>query len=388
LEVKENGDAYTPLYEEGPTDPVANPDAIGATPYQLNRFPAQAGTQTNHPQYVGGAIANPDTQKSGFVGAGGTLGYNYQIVIPVGATLPINLEVYNLPFAEGNATTGTQPINESLGSACFDPRFQVGGVCTTDNLAAYPHLVYSVYAAPLRAERAADVLLNGPNGYSPDALDVLPADLGKHTCAATQVYDLTVPGCAAPPPGLDAWTILYTFTAPGSYRLSVEATSGYGLHNYGVQLTDAARQVITTGAYLWWWNTMCVNFHSTSTTPALFGLALIPAAYAGDTLFFNFFNLGASPGTTYVELLDPNNRPVQFPSWITTVAGSGGTKIDASNLRYHGEWVKVPVPIPSTYNPAPGRGWWSIRFTSPAGNLSTTMTVSVTPAGSPIHLVA
>jgi len=131
---------------------------------------------------------------------------------------------------------------------------------------------------------------------------------------------------------------------------------------------------------------MCVAFNATTTT-ALFGIGVVPAAYAGHMLNFDFFNLGVSPGTTYVELLDPSNTPVPFPAWVTTVAGSGGTMIDASNGRYHGEWLKIPVQIPTTYNPAPGKGWWSLRFTTPGGNLSTVMTVTIDLGLTPIHLV-
>jgi len=385
LEVKENGDAYTPLYEEGPTDPIAAPDSIGSTPYNLNRFPIQTGTQTNHPNYAGGAIVNPDKQPAGFVGAGGTGSYNYEINIPSGAT-PINLEVFNLPFAAGNTMAATHPINDSLGSACFDPKLQTGGTCDTDSADAYLQLNYSVYSAPLQFERAADVLLNGPSGYSPDSLDMLPADLSKHGCAAAQAYDPTLKTCVAVPASLDAWSILYTFNSPGIYRLSIEATGGYGLHDFALQLTDASRHVVTNGAHIWWWTDMCISFASTA-TKALYGIAVIPAEYAGKTLNFDFFNLGASPGTTYVELLDPSSNPVTFPSWVTTVVGSGGTMIDASSYRYHGEWLRIPVSIPLTYNPAPGKGWWRLRFTSPAGNLSMVMSITITLGQSPVHLV-
>jgi len=91
-ELKENGDAYTPLWEEGPTDPIAYPDGGS---WAINRW-TPAVCCTNHQQWPT-PITNPDQHPPNFTGASGTLGYNYAIVVPPGAG-NVKVQIFNPAF--------------------------------------------------------------------------------------------------------------------------------------------------------------------------------------------------------------------------------------------------------------------------------------------------
>ena len=130
---------------------------------------------------------------------------------------------------------------------------------------------------------------------------------------------------------------------------------------------------------------MCV-YYNKSGADSLFDLGEIPAAYAGKTLTFSLFDPGDAGGSVYMRILDPSGNPVKFPSWVRTVAGSGGTKIDAINGYYNALWLRLPVPIPPNYNPAAGSDWWQVEYI--ANSPTDTVTISITLSGSPIHLVS
>ncbi len=400
-DLKEQGDAYTPKWQEGPDDARTTTDnALDI--YTIDRWPLSLFT-TNHPQYglYPSYQANADLQPSGFTGANGVRGYNYEIVVPEGNTTPLEVQIYNPAFDPGVANPNTETLG---GDYSYDSTYNG----KTDQKNEYLQLGYTLYSVPLPFERAKDVELT--KAYLP-SLDLINSDLRKHNCTVgSQAWDpdgLTsglngTPGCVALPSYVTynngsyngAWyplpitntTTTYTFTQPGTYRLALEATGYYGWHAYSVKVTDTAGNPPPSGVRMWAWNDMCVHFNNSSTT-ATFDLGEIPAAYAGKTLTFSIFDPGEA-NSVGIEILDPGGNQVQFPAWVRTT--NHGTRIVAStsgDRHYNGLWLHLPVPIPADYNPAAGSDWWTIKYITGSG-VTDTVTVSITLSGSPIHLVS
>ena len=374
----ENGDAFTPTLQEGPTDPIAYPDG-GSRNY--SRW---GGTVccTNHQQWPS-PIANPDQHPGGFTGVNGVLGYNYEIVVPPGVG-NVTVQIYNPAFdpQRANGATGV----DDLGSACSDPAFNVGG-CKTDQMNEYLQLTYSLYKAPLLFERATDTLV-GSASYS--SVDNINADNTARGCTGgTPYWDPQAKTCVADPGWIEKWTNFITITQPGTYRLAVEATGFYGEHEYGLKLTDSSSVgslPATDGARIWAWNDMCVYF--TANGNSIFDLGEIPAAYAGKTLNFSLFDPGDG-SNVQMSILDPSGNAAPLPGWVRTVGGSGGTIINAStggDSIYNGLWLHLPISIPPAYNPVPGSDWWQVKYTGSSTN--DTITISISLSGSPIHLVS
>jgi hypothetical protein len=384
LEIKENGDAYNTTWEEGWTDPQTHPDA-SSNIYTINRLPAKS---TNNPQHSS-AIPNPNQQPNGFTGAGGRLGYNYQIIIPPGSG-NITVQIFNAAFSPGSNGTSAPPLGKTfdrLLSASADPAYG----SNTHLAGEYMQLTYSIYSAPLQFERSQDTLLAS---FSPHSLDYTSGN-GCPTYTGSIPYprDIVTARCLNPIPDTsNAWHSLYTITNPGTYRLVVEASGGYGNHNYGIKLTTSNGQIASaaSGVRIWGWNNMCVYFGAPGTTN-IFDLGEIPAAYAGKTLHFSLFDPGDTSGSganVYMELLNQAGNPVQLPSWLRT--DNGGTRLQATlngDHIYNGDWIDIPVPIPTNYNPAPGSDWWQVRYTLQGGTPTDVVTISIALSGSPIHLV-
>ena len=412
-EIKDHGDAYTPKWQEGPDDARTTTDLSTNVP--IDRWPASWSPTTNHPQF--GAYPNyqlnGDQQPSGFTGDQGLAGYNYEIVVPPGTT-PLEVQIFNPAFDPPYQLDPNTP--ESLGDACYDLLYKISsctyttaGVVKSDLPGEYLQMDYALYYVPLPFERATDTLLT--TFYAP-SLDLYPTDLSKHGCATGQAYDpdgLTAslngtPGCVSLPSYItyNSATLSYTnhwyplpatqtggtyiITNPGTYRLALEATGKYGYHQYAVKVTDTAGNPPPAGVRLWAWNDMCVYYNQSGTNSATFDLGEIPAAYAGKTLTFSLFDPGDAGGSVYMEILDPSGNPVQLPAWVRTVAGSGGKEMDASNGYYNALWLRLPIPIPATYNPTAPNDWWQVKYI--ATNPTDTVTASVTLSGSPIHLVS
>ncbi len=374
--LKENGDAFNPIWEEGPTDPIKYPDGGS---YCYSRWPSVCGT--NHQQWPS-PIANPDQHQPGFTGPKGVRGYSYEIVVPPGAG-DIQVQIYNPPF---DPTALSNTGIDDLGSACDDPAFK-GPPCKTDEKSEYIQMTYSLYSAPLEFERAADTLLTTPAGFSPPSLDLIPGDNTKHGCTgATPYWNPEQKLCVADPGYIEKWYTLSTITNPGTYRLTVETTGYYGEHEYGVKLTDLSGNPPPGGVRLWAWNEMCVYFTITG-TDTKFDLGEIPAAYAGKILNFSLFDPGDGGGTIGLRILDPSGNPVTFPSWVRTVSGSGGTEIDATGQYYNGLWLHLPITIPASYNPTPPNDWWQIEYLT-SGTPNDTISISISLSGNPIHLVS
>ncbi|HEY7122937.1 MAG TPA: hypothetical protein VH540_03200 [Ktedonobacterales bacterium] len=372
LEIKENGDAYSTTWEEGWTDPQAHPDGGSFTNIRLPLL-----NKTNNPQHVA-AILNPNQQPNGFTGAGGRLGYNYQIIVPPGSG-NVTIQIYNAAFDPGQSSSGTA-TNDRLLSGPSAP----GNGGSNHIPSEYMQVTYSIYSAPLQFERAPDTLLAS---FSPPSLDFYTGN----GCSGGQALDTVAVKCVTPGDTVRKWHPFYTITNPGSYRLVVESSVGYGSHNYGLKLTDSSGNIAGNNVRIWGWNNMNVYF-GVSGISSTFDLGQIPAAYAGKTLHFSLFDPGDSSGEVDMEILDPTGTPVKLPAWMRTVGGSGGTKLQASNSSgdelYNGQWLDVPVPIPTTYNPAPGSDWWTVRYTLGPGSTPTdVVTISIALSGSPIHLV-
>jgi Flp pilus assembly protein TadG len=374
-EIQENGDAYTPLWQEGPTDPITYPDGGS---YALNRW-SPAVCCTNHQQWPL-PITNPDKHPAGFTGAAGTLGYNYAIVVPPGSG-DVKVQIFNPAFDPSSSNL----TDDDIGSACDDPNFNSCAI--TDNPNEYLQMTYSLYSAPVPFERSYDTLLT-TTPFSPHSLDLYASDLSAHGCASGQAYDPLLGTCIATPGYVDGWHTLYTITSPGTYRLVVEATGFYGEHGYGIKLTqDDGVSAPPAGVQLYGWNDMCVYFKTTG-ADSIFDLGEIPAAYAGKTLDFSLFDPGDSSGNVYMRILDPSGNPVQLPSWVRTVVGSSGTELDATGRYYNGLWLHMPISIPASYNPPAGQDWWQIEYLTPNGQPTDTITINISLSGSPIHLVS
>jgi len=391
LELKEYGDAYTPTYEEGPTNPIMYPDAIGGSnPYHFNRW-SPSCCATNHQQWAGGPVANPDVQPAGFTDASNQPGYNYEVIVPTGSP-SLELQIYNPAFEPASSVT-----SDDMGSACFDPTYSSGGggCHITDGANEYMQLTYSLYSAPLQFERSQDTLI-ASNAYP--SLDLYSGDLTKHGCGLlTPDYDAAAGKCVADPGYLNKWTTFNyppgllgltgpVMLGPGTYRLAVAATGGYGEHGYGIKLTDLLGNPPPAGTEVWGWNNICVYFNVTGGT-ATFDLGEIPAAYADKTLDFGLFD----PGDGYnvdMQILDNNNNPVPLPSWVR-YGSLGNTDLEASkngDSLYNGLWLHLPISIPIAYTPGPPNDWWTVKYIA-GGTPTDTITIGISLSGSPVHLV-
>lgn len=388
-DLKEQGDAYTPKLEEGPTDPKNYPDSTNQTAYAFNRFPAY-GNATNHDQYgqpecVGcpsGPISNPDVQPTGLAG------YNYQIVVPANAG-NVQVEIYNPAFIYANPADSTGDRIDI--DASKDPTFNG----KTDQQNEYMQMTYSLYSVPLLFERSTDKLVTSspsqPMPFQPASLDI--TDKSAHGCS--QAWDPQAQQCVTTLPSyVDSWYTLYTIpnsSTQATYRLSVQATGYYGSKNYGLKLT-ATNPV--SGLSIFAWNDMCVYFNNISVSGSTFDLGEIPAAYAGKTLHFKLFDPGDSGnnGNVDMSILDPTGKAVQLAppadTWIRTT--SNGTDLEASindDRIYNGLWLDLPIVIPPTYNPTPGQDWWQIEYKATNTAPTDKLTISISLSGSPVHLV-
>ena len=386
--LKENGDAFTPTWEEGPTDPINYPDGGSWSYSRWNK----TACCTNHQQYgqctncPPGPIANPDQHPAGFTGAQGTLAYNYEIVVPPGSG-DVKVRIYN-PVFDPTAVSGNSNGQDDLGVACDDPKFKIGGACQTGQPGEYLQMTYSLYSAPLPFERSADQLIADSLTNSPplsSSYDLIPGDITKHNCTgSTNAWDPGAQQCVQPS-YFESWYTLATITTPGTYRLAVEATGYYGEHEYSVKLTSDDGITPAAGSRIWAWNDMCVYFTLTNTT-SIFDLGEIPAAYAGKTLNFSLFDPGDGSGTINLSILNPNGNAVQVPSWVRT-ANNDGKTINATGGYYNGLWLHLPITIPANYNPTPGNDWWQIKYYAP-NKPNDTITISISLSGSPVHLVS
>jgi hypothetical protein len=74
-----------------------------------------------------------------------------------------------------------------------------------------------------------------------------------------------------------------------------------------------------------------------------------------------------------------------FASWC--VAGcSNGTH------PFNGSWIRISIPVPTTYAPTPGTDFWYVRYELPStgggSNASDTFSFAVAAQGGPVHLIS
>lgn len=374
LDLKEQGDAYSPQWEEGPSDSATTTDALWSGP----GFPApyttvRLNTPTNHPQYSGSAQPNPDQHPPNSLDASGVPGYSYDIEVPASA-VPATLSIYNAPFDPGDLFNGAATAPDAM-----------AGYAASNQAANYMQVHYSLFSTPIPFEPGLDQLVLPE--WSPDSLDLFTADLRAQGCATNgqQAYDTVIHQCIAMPAAAQAWTSWATLTQAGHYRLVVSTTGSYGAHRYGLKVTPAGGGSVA-GLTISGQTEECVRFDLPGSPTTLY-LAEIPAAYAGHLVTLDIFDLGdvLAGSNVGIQVFWPDGTPLVLPSSLPTVPGTNNTELNASSYRFNGLWVHIPIALPATYAPAAGQDWFTFKYF--AGNTHDTVTIHVTLAGGPVHLV-
>jgi hypothetical protein len=424
-ELKERGDPYTVQCETGWSDGA---DALHADAATNIYTTSLLDVPTNAPQYPTGpncspgTPGNPDQIPTGFGGlatrAGPVpTGASYRITIPPGGS-GYSVWIWNPRFVY----TGTGPNNQLF----TQENIYTTGL--TDNPAFYPQIAYTLFSVPLLYQRSADVPLaaiwpyttppdTSPNAPLPAAqittlpsLDAASGDLSAHGCQAGGAWNvLSGAGSSYQPPiasgvGCQAtlpadykqWVQLDTTlpaaptNAPAYYRLTVDTSAGYGVHDYAVKVcqnaTTTADDCATGGATVTAWNaaTVMLRGNASQTYP----LANIPASYAGRRIALGLFNPGLGSGTVSVSIVPPAaGGTVAYPTWarMTTVNGAPAiqTSLNGDDL-YHGKWVRLTLTLPPDY----AGGEWQIAWNGTFAPPTTLMTISAALVDSPIMLVS
>jgi Flp pilus assembly protein TadG len=116
-------------------------------------------------------------------------------------------------------------------------------------------------------------------------------------------------------------------------------------------------------------------------------------ANPGVTISNNGINRNGSP---LVQHICGSNS--QCPSGLVPVPGGndvphliGGAYAswcvaNCPSHPYNGTWVRVSIPIPGSYNPAPGKDFWYMRY-SLTGTANDTFSYAVSARGGPVHLL-
>lgn len=378
-DLKEYGDALTPIMEEGDSDPIANPDASSFI------YTTSYGKSTNHQQTAGWPQPNPNQQPPGFNGTDGAPGYSYEIDVPA-ASLNVAVQVYNPRYDPGGGSSLWTDDHfqgwENVFPGCSDSTKWLStlGACHFEEANLYMTMGYSLYKVPLPFERSKDVLVASQT-YTP--VDNWGPDLTDKGCSpGSEVFDVTTGACAAISsyPDIGAWTTIGTITQAGMYRLTVDAgTIGYGSKQYSVRLVPTMND---PGLRLFAWNDMSVIF-TVGGTDQVFDLGNIPAPYAGKTLDFSVYDPGDSGGTVCLRILDPSGNTAALPAWVHTTAACGANWIDASRSYYNGLTLNLPIAIPKVYS----GGWWQVEYKTTASDIDDKVTIAISLKGNPLHLV-
>jgi Flp pilus assembly protein TadG len=146
---------------------------------------------------------------------------------------------------------------------------------------------------------------------------------------------------------------------------------------------------------------------------------------AGKTMEIDLFDPGDVGQNAWLQILSPDGNKVEpndYASFTWTAdanastghttsggtvtciqtyggttgvaAPSGCTTLNSGGTFFQNSWLKILVPIPSTYgqaglhpptDPAGQDGWWKIKYTVQSANDTTTWMVSV--LGNPVHLI-
>jgi hypothetical protein len=215
---------------------------------------------------------------------------------------------------------------------------------------------------------------------------------------------------------------------PGTYRLRVDTldhnamsftgstTSGH--KGYAVRTVngDMARTTCTT-CQMAAWDEMCfiTTFDAGPGGNFSTNLFQLGPDYAGLTVSIDIWDVGdiaSASGRVVINILDPSGNVASAPGGINiynlgsqrsnlasknyvVMASAPGNRVASfvaqdtrRGLSTDNEWVHLEIPIPSTYNPAPGQYWWSLQYiTSPGTVAFDTVTVGVGLKGGPVHLI-
>ena len=222
---------------------------------------------------------------------------------------------------------------------------------------------------------------------------------------------------------------------PGTYRLRVDALNfdgsfsstgnpfqGRSSKGYAVQVVDATTKLGSdcVGCTVSGWADMCVY------TPISAGTGVVPLFeltkdYQGATIDVDIFDVGDASNDVKLAILDPTGAVASQPSGTLPVTNNGINRAGGpqhtppqspapqplgavnkgtfaanqagyvaalgSSPQYQGSWIRISIPIPSTYDPQPyPNDFWKLQYYT-AGGANDTFTFAVSARGGPVHLL-
>ena len=373
-------------------------------------------------------------------------GYNYLITIPASGG---RIQVYNAAFApDGN---GGKPHNNcentggwttcSSGGAYY--LHEEDGITFSDKT-TFTAMRYTLFKVNNAFIRADDVKLTQMTVYPIDATNwnATPPTYKNmnNSLPITQTYDL-----AGNPTNMSAyhsWMDIATYPilptdqgevayslgygpllgalTGGTYRLRVDSLdyngslSGAGSTDlahkgYAVRVLDSSNALCASACSLAAWNDACLY---TPISAGSFKLPVfqLPPTYAGKTVSIDIYDIGdlSIAGNVWLDIIDPSTGAVATsPTGVkiydlgvqrtnagTLISGPGNTQAtfqatSSGTILYNGHWVRIELPIPSTWNPGsnPANWWWSMQYRATAGPATDTLTVGIGLKGNPAHLI-
>lgn len=373
-------------------------------------------------------------------------GYNYLITLPASGG---RIQVYNAAFApDGN---GGKPHNNcentktwttcSSGGAYY--LHEEDGVNFSDKT-TFSAMRYTLFKVSNTFIRADDVKLTQMTVYPIDATNwnATPPTYKNmnNGLPITQTYDLAgnptnmsvyhswVDIASYPILPLDQGVVAYSLgygpllggLTGGTYRLRIDSLdyngglSGAGSttvahKGYAVRVLDSSNALCASACSLAAWNDACLY---TPISAGSFKLPVfqLPPIYAGKTVTIDIYDIGdlSIAGNVWLDIIDPStgviatsptgvkiyDLGVQRTNAGTLISASGNTQAtfqatSGGTILYNGHWVRIELPIPSTWNPGsnPANWWWSMQYRATAGPATDTLTVGVGLKGNPAHLI-
>lgn len=215
---------------------------------------------------------------------------------------------------------------------------------------------------------------------------------------------------------------------PGSYRLRVDTmdnngrsfttSTTIGKKGYAVRTVNGdVNRTSCSSCRVAAWDDMCffTPFDAGLGGSFTMNLFQLTRDYAGLTVTIDLWDVGdlfSSTGTVAINILDPSRAVASSPLGINiydlgqkrsnlatrqyTVWASAASNRLASfvaqdtriGLSADSQWIHLEIPIPPSYNPAPGQDWWSLQYVTGPGTITyDTVTVAVGLKGGPVHLV-
>jgi hypothetical protein len=215
---------------------------------------------------------------------------------------------------------------------------------------------------------------------------------------------------------------------PGTYRLRVDTLDNTGTSFTGTATTghkgyavravngDLNRTACST-CQVSAWNEICffTPFDAGSGGSFTMKLFELTPDYAGLTVSVDIWDVGdisSSNGKVSINILDPSGN-ANFPggvniynlgpqrsnlasgnytAWASAANGNTAASFVAQDTSTgqsaDNRWIHVEIPVPASYNPAPGNDWWSMEYVTGPGTVAVdTVTVAVGLKGGPVHLL-